>query len=757
MLIDAIQSLDIWWCHDALIRLAANMRKHYVRPTAEGWVEPPPILEDGKVVVDGEVGLRLLSDEQLSQFMKTGKTIGSTGGREVRNYLERRPYGKPSWWRVKGNPLVVVSAVAPANESEAAEFMEGVVELFEDAAGMFTDAVFNSWLYLDPDDDRQQLWNRLNPLQSMLESAADADAVEEAVARVDALLREADRLSIDDDILTWHAGKDLDDSPYWRSSHALWAKVHGARADRQMKLKAFEDAENQFLDSIDWGDDDPGDDGGDGAPADGPGGDSPAGQTGGAVMQPEAPFDETGPAGSGSLEGRVTAAISSILRPGEAEELELIARSLLDAAGNQRVAEWTPFPVDALPKVLANFIDSAALAHSVDPAAVALPVLATMAGALGNVVRLEVKPGHLVPPTLWCVFVAPTGSNKTGPLHLVLGPLWDTPPMPEANTLLTPMQGQYVIDDSTREAVLARLAECPRGLLLAGEEMSGWLSSFDAYRKGAGGDQQAWIRLWDVKPYRVDRKGSDERVVIRAPAVSIAGAIQPALLAKATSPEAMVGGFFARTLAAMPPERKRQWSGAGVDETQEALWRAIVDRLRTIPFASLDSNTGTFQPNPIRLTPAAQTRWILWFNEVADRLHGSFGVERVITAKADVQAARIALVLYGLSVALGEVSLGQPMAESTMEAGVCLAGWFLDETIRVFKATCGEAQDGRQVSLLDLVRRHGGKLTPRQLQRSNARKYPTSEAAQDALRNLAAAGHGTFDGKVFILSRPPAG
>jgi hypothetical protein len=255
-----------------------------------------------------------------------------------------------------------------------------------------------------------------------------------------------------------------------------------------------------------------------------------------------------------------------------------------------------------------------------------------------------------------------------------------------------------------------------------------------------------------VKPYRVDRKTNDERAQIPAPAVSIAGVIQPELLTEAVDPEKMASGFFARPLLAMPPERKRRWTRVGVGQEQVVFWQGLVDRLRTTPFHSIDTNTGQYQPNIVTLTPQAQATWERWYGEVADRLHGSVGVERAVTAKADVQAVRLAMGLWGMACAVGECDWRKPMPDHIMVAAVRLAKWFLDETIRVFEATAARGQDDRRASVMRLIRQLGGKANARSLQRSDNRTYPTAKAARDALQDLANAGQGTFDGKVFIAN-----
>ena len=79
-------------------------------------------------------------------------------------------------------------------------------------------------------------------------------------------------------------------------------------------------------------------------------------------------------------------------------------------------------------------------------------------------------------------------------------------------------------------------------------------------------------------------------------------------------------------------------------------------------------------------------------------------------------------------------------------------------------AVLGESDEARdQRRLLELIERKGGRITPREMQRSDARSYRTADEAEKALMMLSKAGmakweveHGrTNVRRVFILSDSP--
>jgi hypothetical protein len=70
--------------------------------------------------------------------------------------------------------------------------------------------------------------------------------------------------------------------------------------------------------------------------------------------------------------------------------------------------KWQPFPVDALPSVLAESISAGAEAIGCDPSFVAMPMLAACAAAVGNARRISLKRTWSEPSVLWCVVIAPS-------------------------------------------------------------------------------------------------------------------------------------------------------------------------------------------------------------------------------------------------------------------------------------------------------------------------------------------------------------
>lgn len=99
------------------------------------------------------------------------------------------------------------------------------------------------------------------------------------------------------------------------------------------------------------------------------------------------------------------------------------------------------------------------------------------------------------------------------------------PPRPEE-----PVMGRVVADDTTIEALAGILESNPRGVLVARDELAGWVRAMDQYKGGRGADQQNWLSLWSNSPISVDRKSRSEPVIVESPWVSVTGSIQPEIL-----------------------------------------------------------------------------------------------------------------------------------------------------------------------------------------------------------------------------------
>ena len=109
-------------------------------------------------------------------------------------------------------------------------------------------------------------------------------------------------------------------------------------------------------------------------------------------------------------------------------------------------------------------------------------------------------------------------------------------------------------------------------------------------------------------------------------------------------------------------------------------------------------------------------------------------------------AARLALIFClcdKVTRQPGDLSGEEDVQEQHVLAGIALARWYGSEAMRVYDGSGSHTERDTQ-ELLDVIRKHGGSITPRAMGRRRVR-WANPEVAEKALRDLERAGHGTCE------------
>ncbi len=446
---------------------------------------------------------------------------------------------------------------------------------------------------------------------------------------------------------------------------------------------------------------------------------------------------------------------------------------------------YRPFPVEVLPEPVRGFVVMSSESCHCDHAFVALPLLAALASAIGNSRRVEIKPDWLEPSTLWTATIGMSGSGKSPSLARATRfasqqdlkaqreaedkkeryeeekqrydraySKWrrsrkaDDPPPAKPNP---PPEARHVINETTVEAMASLLAESPRGLLLVRDELSGWFGGFGQYKSGASqADEAQWLEMYGAGALRVDRKGKGGSVYVPRANVSIAGGIQPLILAKCLTNERIASGLAARFLFAMPPDEPRLWSKTSVSPALQEEVRGVFDTLYLLTGTPETEEQG-LTPLDIPLTPEAQALFV----DLHDRMRREqIDLEPALRAawsKLIGTCPRLALILHCVQDAIAPSwPLERPIEASTMEAALTLVDWCAEETRRVYAGLRESADDRLRSDLLDAATRREGRLTVREAMQLRPQQLPNADAAREALQALEAAELGR-------LERTPSG
>jgi hypothetical protein len=462
---------------------------------------------------------------------------------------------------------------------------------------------------------------------------------------------------------------------------------------------------------------------------------------------------------------------------------------------------YRPFPVSALPQPIRGFVDGGARAIGCDPSYLALPLLTAIAAAIGNTRRLELKRGWSAPPILWGAIVGESGTAKTPAFRLVMRPIrerqrmaleryaeavkqyeadlacWEKemtawkrdkdsdcdPPEKPA----PPRAERFIVSDTTVEALAPILLANQRGLLLARDELAGWIGSFDRYagKSKAGADSANWLPMFSAESIIVDRKTGIARTIhVPHAAVCVSGGIQPAILQRALGQEHRESGLAARLLVTCPPRKAKRWTEADIDPASEAELVRLFDRLYELQPTANDD--GEPRPVLVRLSGDAKTAWKIYYNAHAIEQADLTGDMAAAWSKLEEYAARLALVIHFMRWAAGDPNLTKPdiVDVASMNAGIVLARWFKHEARRVYAMLDESDAERDERRLVDWIGRKGGTVTPREVQQG-CRWLKEPGAAEAALGELVKAGRGTWRdvpmtakggrlARAFVLSTP---
>ena len=440
-----------------------------------------------------------------------------------------------------------------------------------------------------------------------------------------------------------------------------------------------------------------------------------------------------------------------------------------------------PFPLDALPPVVRRYVTEAAHCLGCCPSMIVLPVMVVLGAAIGTTRRLRLRGGSRPwreTPIFWGVIVAESGSLKSPALDQALDLIHrheseaakeneelrreyqrameiynrdllrfrrnkgegSPPDQPER-----PAYRRHVVGDITIEALADRLQDNPRGLLVARDELSAWLKSFDAYRAGSrGGDAAKWLELHSgSRPLTVDRKTGDRATIhVEHAAASVIGGAQPRTLSRMLTPDFFDNGFTARLLLNMPPRMPRRWIEAEVSREALGGIERVLEHLLALKHAPGPDG----DPVDLVFTPDGKAAWIQFFNEHAREGECLDGSLAAAWSKAEGYAARFALLVSLIQQAAGNAtSAGGTIDAHAVHAGVALARWFAAEAERVYAVLRESPEESERRRLSDWVRGRGGQVTARDLARGPRTFRGNNAAAEQALQDLVDSGWGAWE------------
>jgi uncharacterized protein DUF3987 len=398
------------------------------------------------------------------------------------------------------------------------------------------------------------------------------------------------------------------------------------------------------------------------------------------------------------------------------------------------------FPVDAMPAGCRTLIREASAAIGCPLEFVGVPMLATLGAAIGNSRVVELKPGWEEKAVIFATVIGDPAAKKSPAAKVATRPakraqidlrnayqgrreeyesemlnheknkrelrkMGEADPRPPKE----PVMERTVVDDTTVEALTRVLKESARGVLVAKDELAGWLRGMDQYKAGGkGSDRQFWLSAWNSDPITVDRKGAPEALMVSEPFVGISGGIQPEVLQDLNrGPE---DGMLDRFLCAYPEPVAPGWREAQITGAAEIRYADLYKQLRTRHLAT--DEFGDPLPQKVVFSASAKAVLIDAINAHAREMSrpGFPTPLKGVYGKLEAYIGRLCLVL-AMARAIEEKAPEQVEPQDVV-AAMALIGYFKHMARRVYAAVRdSNPLDGLAEDLAELLERQGGEYS----------------------------------------------
>jgi hypothetical protein len=382
------------------------------------------------------------------------------------------------------------------------------------------------------------------------------------------------------------------------------------------------------------------------------------------------------------------------------------------------------FPISALPTTLRQFVREAAASVGCPVDYIGLSTLAAVSAAIGDTRRIVIKKDWTEGAAIFGMIVGGPASKKTPAMTLALRPVRerqmalkneyerqkeeheaalrdyekakkDGPSelgKPEKPTL-----GRTYADDTTVERLADILNENRRGVLIIKDELSAWLGSMNQYKQGGkGADRQFWLSVHTNQPVSVDRKSTDEPVIVARPFVSIVGGIQPEVLPDFGKDRG--DGLIDRFIPVYPKPRVGRWTDDEISDHVREEYARTIGSLYRLRHANDEEDPF---PSKVGMTPEAKALFVAEYNRLHDELEAPGFPQRLrpVWGKLEAYFARFALILAMGRIAelenQGQVGIVERITRDDMAGAVKLLAYFKNHVRRVYAGLYGDSPADR--------------------------------------------------------------
>lgn len=357
-----------------------------------------------------------------------------------------------------------------------------------------------------------------------------------------------------------------------------------------------------------------------------------------------------------------------------------------------------------LPEIISDYIYDLAKVIQQPVQYIACSSLTSIAGLLGNKVRLDINEKRKVTPVLWCILIGESGTGKTPSIQETIQPLkmiddesYDTyleehqnykiqaefeqteidehkaklknyDKLSEKDTnhigskddlkdkiiqlekakTIKPYSREVYINKATKEALIKQLSEdSPNGLLVDIDELIDWLNSIT--RADKSDDHGLYVSGYNGHSYKSKTVSRDTQKVDSI-TLSIIGGAQTNRLLEFTKKYSGSGLLARFQLIPIAEKSLREYKEEVINNVVEARYISLINNLKNIPerFNIVDNEIVKSEPSIYQYTSEAKSVYIEWFNEVQKDIQRSDHSDLMIEylGKADNTFHTLSLIYH---------------------------------------------------------------------------------------------------------------
>lgn len=355
---------------------------------------------------------------------------------------------------------------------------------------------------------------------------------------------------------------------------------------------------------------------------------------------------------------------------------------------------------------------------------IAAALFFAIGAAVGNRVRLTVKQGWIEKAIMFMCLVGRPGTSKTHPISFALAPLKeldknaykkyeraiiDYNALPLEQRGEKPTARQSIVQDITMEALIDVHRYNPKGICVHMDELKGWFSSFDKYRKG-GGDEQQWLTCWNGERIVKNRVTSGLKCIDDS-FISVVGGMQPGVLKKTFRGERIENGMLSRVLFVNNDDEDEAvlWGENDLISDAADVWRSFLFSVLD-SFNYFDDDSVTRE---LRFTMKAWDSIKEWRNRITqENFDNGADSSTELFSKIQTYAMRFCIIIHVMREVAGDIEKTDEIGFEDAYEAQMIADYFYGTALDTYALLTTSNENGQ--NFFRLLNRLNSKFTTAQ-------------------------------------------